>query len=143
MNNELMAINAPTLAEYNRKIDLVDVRLHPDKYPRISATPLEQAVEKMTRIVYAAFLYRGQDTTAVTIRFVANALVAEINNDARFGLRTLSWEEIGRVIRNAVLGGAKELYGVSVASLYSALIEYAKTDGHEAERRAKQVKQNP
>ena len=58
--------------------------------------------------------------------------------DPHFGLSTLSWMEIGIIIRRAVLGGAKELYGVSVASLYSALVEYAKTEGHEASKKANQ-----
>jgi hypothetical protein len=141
MSNEITPASSPTLAEYNRKINLVEVRQHPEKFPRIAATPKDEAVDKMTRIVHAAFLYRGQSTTPSTIRFVANALVAEILNDDKYGLRSLSWEEIGRVIRNAVLGGAKELYGVNVASLYSALIDYAKTDGHEAERRAQKLNQ--
>ena len=141
MSNEITAASSPTLAEYNRKIDLVEVRQHPERFPRIASTPKDEAVDKMTRIVHAAFLYRGQSTTPSTIRFVANALVAEILNDDKYGLRSLSWEEIGRVIRNAVLGGAKELYGVNVASLYSALIDYAKTDGHEAERRAQKLNQ--
>lgn len=54
-----------------------------------------------------------------------------INIERRF-------EERLEVIRRAVLGGAKELYGVSVASLYSALVEYAKTEGHEADKKANQ-----
>jgi len=90
-------------------------------------------------MVYAAFLYRGQDATTTTIRFIANALVAEIKADTKFGLGSLSWEEIGRTIRLAVLGGGKEMYGVSVASLYAALVDYAKTEGHDADRRASQT----
>lgn len=139
MNSEIIPANAPTLAKYNKRINLVEVRRHPEQYPRIFATPYEDAVEQMTRIVHAAFLYRGQDTTIATIRFVANAMVAEINADTTYGLRTLSWTEIGMVIRHAVLGGAKELYGVSVASLYGALVDYAKNEGHDAERKASQT----
>ena len=52
-----------------------------------------------------------------------------INIERRF-------EERLEVICRAVLGGAKELYGVSIASLYSALVEYAKGEGHEASKRA-------
>ena len=137
-SKELTLAQAPTLVQYNPRVDLVEIRRHPELYPRISATPMEDAVEKMTTMVYAAFLYRGQETTPTTIRFIANALVAEINADTKFGLRTLSWEEIGRTIRYAVLGGAKEMYGVSVASLYAALVEYAKTEGHDADRKASQ-----
>lgn len=126
------------LAIYNPKVDLVDIRRDPQKYPRISATPLNDALTQMTPIVYGAALYRGQEMSPAQVRFIANALVSEILADTKFGLRTLSWMEIGMVIRNAVLGGAKEMYGVSVATLYSALVEYAKTEGHEADKKAAQ-----
>ena len=137
-SKEIPVVQAPTLVQYNPKVDLVEIRRHPELYPRIKTTPDEEAVNKMTTMVYAAFLYRGQDATTTTIRFIANALVAEIKADTKFGLGSLSWEEIGRTIRLAVLGGGKEMYGVSVASLYAALVEYAKTEGHDAERRASQ-----
>lgn len=136
MSSEL--VQAPTLVQYNPNVDLVEIRRHPELYPRIKTTPDEEAVNKMTTMVYAAFLYRGQDATTTTIRFIANALVAEIKADTKFGLGSLSWEEIGRTIRLAVLGGGKEMYGVSVASLYAALVDYAKTEGHDAQRRASQ-----
>ena len=137
MSSEL--VQAPTLVQYNPNVDLVEIRRHPELYPRIKTTPDEEAVNKMTTMVYAAFLYRGQDATTTTIRFIANALVAEIKADTKFGLGSLSWEEIGRTIRLAVLGGGKEMYGVSVASLYAALVDYAKTEGHDAQRRASQT----
>lgn len=137
-SKETPVVQAPTLVQYNPKVDLVEIRRHPELYPRIKTTPDEEAVNKMTTMVYAAFLYRGQDATTTTIRFIANALVAEIKADTKFGLGSLSWEEIGRTIRLAVLGGGKEMYGVSVASLYAALVEYAKTEGHDADRRASQ-----
>ena len=137
MSSEL--VQAPTLVQYNPNVDLVEIRRHPELYPRIKTTPDEEAVNKMTTMVYAAFLSRGQDATTTTIRFIANALVAEIKADTKFGLGSLSWEEIGRTIRLAVLGGGKEMYGVSVASLYAALVDYAKTEGHDAERRASQT----
>ena len=136
MSSEL--VQAPTLVQYNPNVDLVEIRRYPELYPRIKTTPDEEAVNKMTTMVYAAFLYRGQDATTTTIRFIANALVAEIKADTKFGLGSLSWEEIGRTIRLAVLGGGKEMYGVSVASLYAALVDYAKTEGHDAQRRASQ-----
>ena len=134
MSNELTT--APTLVAYNTAVDLVEIRSNPALYPRISATPQDEAVKKMIPMVYAAFLYRGQDTTAEKVRFIATALVNEILADYRFGLRSLSWVEIGMVIRNAVLGGARELYGISVATIYSALIDYAKGEGHEAAKQA-------
>lgn len=137
-SKETPVVQAPTLVQYNPKLDLVEIRRHPELYPRIKSTPDDEAVNKMTQMVYAAFLYRGQEATTTTIRFIANALVSEIKADPKYGLGSLSWEEIGRTIRLAVLGGGREMYGVSVASIYAALVEYAKTEGHDAERRAQQ-----
>ena len=141
MNNEIATI--PNLAKYNGVADLVAVRRDAQKYPRINATPFDEAVAKMTPIIHAAFLYRGQDASELTIRFIANALVSEILTDTKCGLATLSWVEIGMAIRNAVLGEAREFYGVSVATLYGALVDYAKTDGHAADVKAAQKPLNP
>ena len=142
MSNEQQALQStrPTLVAYSPKVDLVQVRLNPGKYPRICSTPHEEAVKRMVPIVYAAFLYRGQEADSNRIRFIAAALVDEIVADPHFGLGNLSWFEIGMVIRRAVLGGSKELYGVCVSSLYTALIDYVKTEGAEADKKAFQRK---
>lgn len=129
----------PTLSAYNKAIELADVRRDPVTYPRISATPQEEAVAKMTQIVYGAVLYKGQEISKERLAFMANALVAEILSDTQYGLRHISWYEIGRAIRNAVLGGGREMYGVSVSSLYAALIDYAKGEGHAAEQMATDI----
>lgn len=123
------------LAQYNG-VDLVAVRKDAKKYPRIAATSFDEAVAKMTLLVHAAALYRGQDLSELTIRFIANALVSEILSDTRYNLPALSWEEIGIAIRAAVLEGTQNFYGVSVASLYAALVAYVKGEGHEASVRA-------
>lgn len=137
MSNEITS-QLPTLVAFNAPADLVEVRRNPEKYPRIGSTPFAEAVKKMSSMVYAAFLYRGQDCTENTINFISAAMVRELQADTHFGLASLSWLEIGMVIRKAVLGGGKELFGVSVASLYSALVDYAKNEGHEAARKASQ-----
>jgi len=131
-------MQAPTLVAYNPRVDLVAIRRDPVAFPRINATPRDQAIVKMFPLVYAAFLYRGQEASQETLQFIAQALVDEIMADTHYGLQTLSWMEIGMVIRKAVLGGGKELYGVSVSTLYAALVDYAKTEGHEASKRAAQ-----
>lgn len=136
MSNELTPIKAADLAIFQPSVDLVQVRRDPVKYRRISADTKEVAVQKMLRIVYAAFLYRGQESNPQTMGFIAEALVNEIMADRKYGLQTLSWLEIGMAIRGAVLGEGKELYGVSVASLYAALVDYAKGEGHDASRAA-------
>lgn len=139
MNNELTVsagMQLATLVEYNPSADLVTIRRDPVTFPRIRSTVREESVKRMARIVYAAFLYRNQSTTKEIVRFTATALVDEIMADTHYGLPSLSWTEIGMVIRRAVLGGGKELYGVSVSTLYAALVDYAKTEGHEATKKA-------
>lgn len=131
-NNNNLPIHAANLALFNPGIDLVQIRLHPEKFPRVGTTSEDVAVAKMTPLVYGAFLYRGTDVSSETVSFIATALVREINNDRKYGLRELSWLEVGMVIRNAVLGGGRELFGVSVSTLYTALLEYAKNEGHQA-----------
>ena len=134
MSNSLVTVDGPTLVKYNMAVDLLEVRRHPETYPRIGTTQFPDAVSKMREIVYASFLYRNQDTTPETINFMASALVKEILADTELGLKYLSWVEIGRAIRKAVLGAGSEFYGVSVSTLYKALVDYAKNEGHEISR---------
>ena len=140
MSNEVTTAEMPqyTLVAYNPGTDLVSVRRDPVAYPRINATNRDEAIARMAKMVYAACLYRNQATTKAVVSFTATALVDEILADQQFGLPSLSWMEIGMVIRRAVLGGAKELYGVSVSTLYAALVDYARGEGHEACRLAAQ-----
>ena len=89
---------------------------------------------------FATWIDENQDdiclmVTGIALTFIAAALVKEIQADTQLGLPHLSWQEIGMVIRRAVLGAGKELFGVSVASLYGALADYAKTEGHEADKK--------
>lgn len=134
---ETSLATSPNLVAYNKDVDLAVVRRDKETYPRISSTPQADAISRMIPIVYGAMLYRGQESDADFIRFTASTLVAEILSDTRYGLRHLSWFEIGMVIRDAVLGGSERpLYGVSVATLYGALVTYARGEGHDAQRRA-------
>lgn len=129
------------LAAYNRNVDLVKVRADAEAFPRIGATPFDKAVELIRPLVYSAVLYNGQEITESRLDFVSASLVSEILNDRKLGLRSLSWYEVGMVIRDAVLGCAREMYGISVATLYSALVDYAKGEGHEAQKKANQLAQ--
>ena len=137
MSSELTTTGTPSLVAYNPRVNLVEIRRNPVEYPRIKSTERDEAIKIMSQIVWAAFLYRNQATTETAIKFIGTTLVDEIMQDPHFGLQDLSWMEIGMVIRRAVLGGGKELYGVSVASLYAALVDYAKTEGHEASKQAR------
>lgn len=132
MNNSSL----PTLAKYGTLDKLVDYRRYPDQFPRIKAFNLEVAAKRMVPIVWAACLYKGQDISDEKLAFISKALVSEILADGKYGLRELCWEEIGIAIRAAVLGEGRELYGITVSSLYSALVDYANGAGHVADKKA-------
>ena len=134
--------NLPTLIDYQPNIDLVYCRVHTEQFPRIEAEGIDKAIVKMTPLVFAAMLYKGQEATKERVAYIARSLVLEIFSDTQLGLRTLTWEEIGYTIRNAVLGVSGEMYGVSVATLYAALAAYAKGEGTEIARKAYQIKKS-
>lgn len=132
--------NTTTLAPYSAKLDLVQVRLDRERFPRLSSFTQEESNSRMERIVFGAFLYKGQRLDMDVIRLTAKALVAELLNDDKYGLQELTWEEIGRAVRLAVLGEGPELYGVNVSSLYGAILHYVKTEGTDARKRAAELK---
>jgi len=55
------------------------------------------------------------------------------------GTRFLSFEEIKRVVRKAALGQGREMYGISVSSLFQALADYCKGEGRMADKEAKEI----
>ena len=132
--------NTTTLAPYSAKLDLVQVRLDRERFPRLSSFTPEESNSRMERIVFGAFLYKGQRLDMDVIRLTAKALVSELLNDDKYGLQELTWEEIGRAVRLAVLGEGPELYGVNVSSLYGAILHYVKTEGTDARKRAAELK---
>lgn len=134
MNNKLLQ---STFQQDGKIINLLDVRRNHKKYPRIKDTDFKVAVNNMTVLVYKAAVYRGQEMDADQIRFIAQNLVKEILNDTVYGLKNLSWEEITLAIRNAALGYSEEMRGVSISSLFIAILNYAKGIGHEYDRKSK------
>ena len=129
MNNELTTTH-PALVNYNPgSASLLEMRSDPTRFPRLKTIPREQAVFEMSKIVSQAFLYRGQAADPTNIQFISAALVGEILDDKVFGLSSLSLAEIQVVVKRAVLGGS-EMFGISVASLYKVIMEFAKGEGH-------------
>lgn len=137
-SNSEITIKAANLAQYGNPANLIEIRRHPELYPRIGTLAQEDAVKAVMPFVYGAFLYRGQAAKKNEIRFIAFALVSELMADTKWGMKQLSLNEIGYAIRNAVLGETT-LYGVSVASLYNAILDYLRHEGHEADRKARQT----
>ena len=87
-----------------------------------------------------AFQFRGQQADVPTIHQMSSSLIDLLNEDEySIGTRFLSFEEIKRVVRRAVLGQGKEMYGISVSSIFQALADYCKGEGKAADKEAKQL----
>ena len=133
MSNELTTIPA-------NKASLVEIRTDSKRFPRICTYSREDAVSNMNMVIMMAYQFRGQHADVQTIMQMSASLV-EILNEDEFGIGTkyLSFEEIKRVIRRAVLGQSKEMFGISVSSLFQALADYCKGEGRQANREAREI----
>lgn len=132
MANEIM--KAPTGRD-----TLVEIRLHPETYPRLCRLQTEFAVEGLKKIYCMAVMYRGQDIDAAKADFTARTLLSELLEEDKFGAKYLTLEEIRRAVKNAVLNDA-EVYGINVASLYKIIMSYVKGEGHAANDEACAIK---
>lgn len=108
---------------------LLEMRADSQRFPRVKSVPREQAIYEMSKIVSQAFLYKSQAVDPTNIRFISSALVNELLDDKIYGAAYLSFAEIQVVVKRAVLGGS-EMFGLSVASLYKVIMDYAKGEGH-------------
>lgn len=109
---------------------LVQVRLNQERYPRLKNIPMPDAIKGLASIVTTAYMYSGRMANEKDIYFIATALHKEMMLDEdNLGMPNISLEEIGRAIKKAVLGQGREMYGISVASLYSTVADYCKGEG--------------
>lgn len=119
---------------------LVEIRTDDKRFPRLYKYSREEAVNKMNMIIMMAFQFRGQQADAMTIFQMSSSLVDILNEDEYgIGTRFLSFEEIKRVIKKAALGQGREMYGISVSSLFQALADYCKGEGRMADQEAKEI----
>ena len=140
MSNE-MTTTSSALENFNPgRASLLEMRADPSRFPRLKSVPREQAVFEMTKIVNQAFLYRGQAADPTNIEFISSALVQELLDDDKYGAGYLSLAEIQVVVKRAVLGGS-EMFGISVASLYKVIMEFAKGEGHLNQKQIQERKQ--
>ena len=117
-----------TLANINNEnVDLLQVRLNPTRFPRLSQVSREFAVERLSQIVFQALMYKGQTAEPNNISFIANNLYDEVMT-APMDARELTIEEIHRAIKKAVLTDEK-MYGVNVSSLFKVIMGYIKKEG--------------
>lgn len=121
-------------------VTLVDIRSDNRRFPRLHSYNRQDAVKQMSIIILMAFQYRGQQADVPTVTQMSNSLIDILNEDEYgIGTRFLSFEEIKRVVRKAVLGQGKEMYGISVSSIFQALADYCKGEGKVADKEAKQI----
>lgn len=119
---------------------LVDIRSDNRRFPRLHSYERQEAVRQMNIIILMAFQFRGQQADAPTITQMSNSLIDILNEDEyNIGTKYLSFEEIKRVVRKAVLGQSKEMYGISVSSIFQALADYCKGEGRMADKEAKEI----
>ena len=131
--NQMITISA-------EKSTLVDIRTDNKRFPRLYTYKREEAMPQMNMIIMMAFQYRGQQADAQSILQMSSSLI-EILNEDEYGIGTkyLTFEEIKRVIKRAALGQGKEMYGISVSSLFQALADYCRGEGRMADQQAKEV----
>jgi hypothetical protein len=119
---------------------LVEIRTDDKRFPRLYKYSREEAVNQMNMIIMMAFQFRGQQADAMTIFQMSSSLIDILNEDEYgIGTRFLSFEEIKRVVRKAALGQGREMYGISVSSLFQALADYCKGEGRMADKEAKEI----
>lgn len=119
---------------------LVEIRTDNKRFPRLHTYRREDAVTQMNIIILMAFQFRGQQADVATITQMSNSLIDILNEDEYgIGTRFLSFEEIKRVVRKAVLGQSKEMYGISVSTIFQALADYCKGEGKVADKEAKMI----
>lgn len=122
------------------KATLVDIRTDARRFPRLHTYRREEAIAQMNMIVMMAYQYRGQHADAQTIMQLSTSLIDILNEDEyQIGTKYLSFEEIKRIVRKAALGQTKEMYGISVSSLFQALAEYCKGEGRMASKQASEI----
>lgn len=122
------------------KATLVDIRTDNKRFPRLHTYRREEAVSQMNMVIMMAFQLRGQQADVQTIMQMSTSLI-EILNEDEYGIGTkfLSFEEIKRVVRKAALGQSREMYGISVSSIFQALADYCKGEGRMADKKAKEI----
>lgn len=127
-----------------RTVTYLDIRRDTTTYPRLDAVPSEVAVAALTQIIFRAmfnaapggFRDEGQDERIATMAAELYDILLEDYDG--MGTNLLSFAEIARVLRAASVN--RDLYGISVRSLYDAILDYCAGEGREASRRVRAEK---
>lgn len=129
MSNDVVNTISGQMAVMPQKASMLQVRLDHKTYPRLGTYDYQSALDSLTGIILLCFQYRGQQADADNVAFIATELLNYLLEDPeKIGTRNLTFEEIGRLFRQAIMGG-REMYGISVASLYPILADYCNGEG--------------
>ena len=118
MNNELTTTRTPSLLE---------IRMDSKTFPRLSAYTRDAAIVELARIITKAFLYRGNVSDPQQVSFIATSLYDELIREDTYGAANITLNEVSVVIRKAIL---EEDIFISVSTLYRAILNYCKGEGH-------------
>lgn len=130
----------PPMVVTPAKASLVEIRTNNKDFPRLHTYRREDAIGQMDIILLMAYQYKGQQADVPTITLMSSSLIDILNEDEYgIGTKFLSFEEIKRVVKKAVLGQGKEMYGISVSSIFQALADYCKGEGRVADKEAKLI----
>lgn len=119
-------------------VTFTDIRRDADRYPRLNSVPREVAVTAMEQIVFRAFFNHAgtqlrDEDAASRVNLIASELLDILLEDyEEIGTKFLSFAEIARVTRTASVSKGREMYGVSVNSLYRSIADYCLGEGHKA-----------
>lgn len=123
-------------------VEMIEYRLNSTKYPRLNTIPKDKAQLILGAVITQAFLYRGQKPADDDVKFITANLYDELMKDEyRLGTGFLCMEEIRLAIKRSVLGLGEEMYGINVASLYSAVAKYARGEGRQAQKKANALRE--
>ena len=124
MSNKVATVKTPANAS------LLDMRRDAKHFPRVGAVSRDVAIVQMSKIVSEAFMLKGQTADASNIGYISTNIVDELQADLdRKGTRNISFAEISRIIRRAILND--EMFGISVATLYKVIMGYINGEGHD------------
>lgn len=114
-------------------VTLVDIRLDPQRFPRLKALSGQSAVARLSAVILMAYTYTGRPAPEDRCRAVAVALYNELMADKkRLGTQNITIEEIGHAVKGAILDATEDVY-INIAFLYRAVCRYAAGEGHEAQ----------
>lgn len=119
---------------------MMQIRMDKQRFPRLHQYSRSDAVSLMAQIVLSAYQYRGQQADDDNVAFIANNLVDELAADMDgIGTKNITFEEIRRVVKKAVM--SRDMYGISFATLYTAIADYIKGEGHQLEMQIRKMGQ--